>query len=116
MPRRLTTRELKDIALAIVLTLACLWFAWLIWGLWGKEETARTAAGAMHAQLTDLESRSATIQTDLSALETPRGRDAAIRTAFGVAKPGEEVIIVVPPAASTSTPTESWWTRLWSWL
>lgn len=117
MFRRISAREVKDIALAVLFTLGIIWMLWLIWGLIGKEEIARKAAATAHTQLTSLEDRKATIQGDLDTLSTPRGKDAAIRTAFGVAKPGEEVIIVVPAATSapTSTP-QTWWQWLFGWL
>ena len=117
MFRRVTHNSIRDLGLAVVFTLGVIWLAWLIWGLFWKEETARQAAVTAKTALTSLEERKSTIQADLNALSTPRGQDAAIRTAFGVAKPGEEVIIVVPTTATTApTSTPSFWQRLFGWL
>jgi hypothetical protein len=63
-----------------------------------------------------LEERKATLEANLAALATARGKDAAIRTTFGVARPGEEVIVVVPPATATATATPSWWQKIFSWF
>ena len=63
-----------------------------------------------------LETRKATLEANLAVLATERGRDTAIRTAFGVARPGEEVIVVVPPATETPTTTPSWWQKIWQWF
>ena len=63
-----------------------------------------------------LEERRQTLEANLEALVTERGQDAAIRTAFGVARPGEEVVVVVPPAISSATTSESWWSKLLTWF
>ena len=88
----------------------------LIWGLAGKAQVAINEARNVQRQYQLLEERKATLEANVAALNTGRGKDAAIRTAFGVARPGEEVIVVVPPVLATSTPTLSWWQKLLNWL
>ena len=88
----------------------------LIWGLAGKIQIAVTEAHNAQRQYQALEERKAALEANLAALATPRGQDAAIRTAFGVARPGEEVIVVVPPEAKASTSTPSWWQRILGWF
>ena len=95
-----------------VLLLAAFWLASLIWGLAGKAQIAIREAGDARRQYETLEKRKNTLQANLEALSSERGKDAAIRTAFGVARPGEEVIVVVPPVAATTTPPLSWWERI----
>ena len=73
-------------------------------------------AANVKAQYAALEERRAALEANLSALSTERGQDEAIRTAFSVARPGEEVIVVVPPATSTPTTTPSWWQTLFDWF
>ncbi|HQT82923.1 MAG: hypothetical protein B7W98_02360 [Parcubacteria group bacterium 20-58-5] len=99
-----------------VLILIGAWLASSIWGLVGKAHIAVSQAGQEKAQYQALETRKATLEANLAALATPRGQDAAIRTAFGVARPGEEVIVVVPPATATPTTTPSWWQKILSWF
>lgn len=99
-----------------VLLLVAFWLASLIWGLVGKAEIAMSQAHDTKAQYAALETRKDTLQKNLDTLATPLGKDAAIRTAFGVAKPGEEVIVVVPPVAATATVTPPWWRRVLNWF
>ncbi len=99
-----------------VLLLTIAWLASLIWGLAGKAQVAVSQAGDAKRQYDALEARKEALIGDIVALDTDRGRDAAIRTAFGVARPGEEVIVVVPPTTATATPPLSWWQKLVSWF
>lgn len=109
-------RQLRQGALIGVFVVASFGILSLIWGLVGKAEVAVTEARNAKAQYTALEERRRMLEANLAALKTPRGQDAAIRTAFGVARPGEEVIVVVPPASATPTATPPWWKRLFSWF
>jgi cell division protein FtsB len=92
------------------------WLVSLIWGLAGKAQIAVQEAHNAQTQYQALEARKATLQANLNALATPRGQDAAIRTAFGVARPGEEVIVVVPPEEPTTTPPVPWWQKILNWF
>ncbi len=96
--------------------LAAFWLISLIWGLLGKTQIAVSEAHNAQADYRALEERRQTLEATIATLATERGKDAAIRTSFGVARPGEEVIVVVPPAVSTSTPPFSWWKWLFSWF
>lgn len=95
-----------------VLMLIALWLLVSIWGLAKKAHVAVSEANEVKAHYAELEGRKATLEANLAALNTDRGEDAAIRTAFGVARPGEEVIVVVPPPPATTTPPRSWWQKL----
>ncbi len=99
-----------------VLLLAAFWLVSNIWGLAGKAHVAVSQANDAKWQYEELEARKATLAANLAALDTARGKEAAIRTAFGVARPGEEVIVVVPPATATPTTTPSWWEKVLSWF
>lgn len=99
-----------------VLFIVAFWLASLIWGLAGKARIAVSQAREAEAQYQALEDRKATIQAMLDALGTERGQDAAIRTTFGVARPGEEVIVVVPPTPPTPVAPSSWWKGLLNWF
>jgi cell division protein FtsB len=98
------------------LFLVIFWLVSLIVGLAGKTHIAVSQANEAKQQYEALEARKASLEANVAALETDRGQDAAIRTAFGVARPGEEVIVVVPPEAATATPALSWWQKLLSWF
>ena len=99
-----------------LLVLVAFWLLTLIWGLAGKARVAIEEADKAQRQYQALEKRKTALEASLAALETARGKDAAIRTAFGVARPGEEVIVFVPPTPATTTPPLSWWQKILSWF
>ncbi len=99
-----------------ILLLVAFWLLSLIMGLAGKTHIAVSQANQVRQQYDSLEARKASLEANLASLGTARGHDAAIRTAFGVARPGEEVIVVVPPVAATATPELSWWQKVLNWF
>ncbi|MHB8914056.1 MAG: hypothetical protein ACYC4I_03560 [Minisyncoccota bacterium] len=99
-----------------VMLLLTFWLGSLIWGLAGKAQIAVSQANDVKHQYQSLEARRAALEANLAALATTRGKDTAIRTAFGVARPGEEVIVVVPPAKAAPTTTPAWWQRVLNWF
>ena len=99
-----------------VLLLGAFWLLSLICGITGKMHIAISQANDAKREYQSLEARKAALAANLADLATPRGHDAAIRTAFGVARPGEEVIVVVPPVPDASTTPESWWQWVVSWF
>jgi hypothetical protein len=102
--------------LIIVLILVSVWLGYNIVGLFGKAPIAVSQANEAKGQYQALEKRKATLQANLDALSTERGQDGAIRTAFGVARPGEEVIVVVPSATTSATSTPSLWQQVMDWF
>lgn len=98
------------------LLLVAFWLISLIWGLAGKAHIAISQAHQVQREYQTLEERKSVLEANLAALGTDRGQDAAIRTAFGVARPGEEVIVVVPPATTTEEIPLSWWQKVLRWF
>lgn len=100
MPRRISRsrkQEIGQYALAALLALAILWFSWLVFGIARKEEIARRAVADTKAELASLNERKTVLEANMAELSTERGQEATVRQTYGVARPGEEVIIVVPP-------------------
>jgi cell division protein FtsB len=112
MRRRIDWRQ---VLISVALAASALWLGSLIWNLGSKAQLAWQQAHDTKSEYQQLEARKATLQANLDALQTPRGQDAAVREAFGVARPGEEVIVVVPPVA-TSTPVKPPWWDVWAWF
>lgn len=98
------------------LLLVAFWLASLVWGIAGKARIAVDEAHKAQRQYRALEQRRAVLEASVAALETARGRDSAIRTSFGVARPGEEIIVVVPPSPATATPARPWWQNILDWF
>lgn len=109
-------RELRQGLLVGALLVVSLWLGSLIWSLAGKASVAIRQEQDAKRQYEALEARKGTLEANLAELDTPRGKDEAIREAFGVAKAGEEVIVVVPPATTTPPARKSFWQRWFGWL
>ena len=99
-----------------LLLLVAIWLGVLIFELAGKAHIAVKEAHEAKWQYEELQARKQTLESDLETLATSRGQDAAIRRAFGVARPGEEVIVVVPPSGDSATSTNPWWKRILGWF
>ncbi|HRH24683.1 MAG TPA: hypothetical protein PK109_03815 [Candidatus Paceibacterota bacterium] len=106
----------KEYLIAGLLVLLLLFLLLQFWNIFRKEEIARHAAEETKRQLAALTLREETLKQDIADLHTERGQEASIRETYGVARPGEEVIIVVPADEGEAVPTESWWDKLWSWM
>ena len=109
-------KEWRQGIIVSILLLIAFGLVSLIWGLVGKARIAIEEAHKAQRQYQVLEERKAMLETNLAALETSRGKDNAIRTAFGVARPGEEVIVVVSPTQATTTPQLTWWQKILDWF
>lgn len=109
-------KQMRKGLLVGVFLVISLWLLSLIWGLVGKAQIAVSEAHNAQSAFQALEERRQTLEANIAAFATPQGQDAAIRTAFGVARPGEEVIVVVPPATATATTTIPWWQMVLNWF
>src|SRR3989344_1350461 len=98
-------KEWRQWILVCILLVVAFGLLSLIWGLFDKAQAAINEAHNAQAQYQLVEARKAALDPNVAALNRERGEDAAIRTGFGVARLGEEVIVVVPPPVATSTPT-----------
>lgn len=110
--KRQRAQQLGEYLLAGFLLLVVLILAWAVWGIARKEEIARSAVEDRKAELAILEERKAVFEANLAELSTERGQEATLRQNHGVAKSGEEVIIVVPPKEDELGPPLPWYKRL----
>lgn len=116
MTRRPSKNRLQEYAKAGGLALLLVWLIFLIVGIARKEEIARHAVADTKVQLAQLDTRKTTLQQNLNELATPRGEEAVLRQTYGVAKPGEEVIIVVPPTDAPPPRPRPWWRKALDWF
>lgn len=115
MSRRPTKKRIGEYVVTALLVLAILWMLWLIWGIARKEEIARKAVRDTRAELAILTERKGVLEGNIAELATERGKEATLRQTYGVAKPGEEVIVVVPPKEEVLTPKVPWWKKAFNW-
>lgn len=111
MIRRTTRNRVREYAIAAVLALVIIWLLSLIWSIARKEEIARGTVKETQAELAQIREREAVLEANLAELATDRGQEASLRQTFGVAKPGEEVIIVVPGKEVPTPPELPWWRK-----
>jgi len=115
MNRRNRTSAKEYLTIAL-LALALVWLLWLLWGIAQKEEKARHAANGAREELERLEDRQATLKANIDELSTSRGEEATLRETYGVARPGEEVIIVVPDETREKGQELPWWRVFLGWF
>lgn len=115
MPRKPSKARMRDYVMAGLLSGVLVWLIVLNVSIFRKEEIARTTARDTAAQLASLQSRQQALDGDINELSTERGQEATLRETFGVAKPGEGVIIVVPAKAATTTPPVPWYQKWFGW-
>jgi cell division protein FtsB len=107
---------MREYAIAAILSLTIVWLLFLVFGIARKEEIARHAVKDTEAQLAALQARQSVLQQNLNDLNTPRGQEAVLRQTYGVAKPGEQVIIVVPSKNAPPPPPLPWWRQVLNWI
>lgn len=119
MARKVVKRRpltLREVIVVVLLSIGLVWLVYLNVGIYRKERVAAAAAHGTAAQLTSLQTREKMLQQNVNELSTDRGQEAVLRDTYGVAKPGENVIIVVPPTAASSTAPQSFWQKWFGWL
>jgi len=119
MPRKTKRQHAQRIGeylLAGGLSVLFLILLWAVWGIAQKEEIARSAVDDRKAELAVLQERKAVFEENLGELSTERGQEATLRQNHGVARAGEEVIIVVPPKEDELDPRMPWYKRLLGWF
>ena len=78
-----------------------------VWNIYQKEKESANLDSDSRAKLESLNSQADQLNSNISKLSTDAGIDEELRQKYGVVKPGEEMIVVVPQDATTSTSTPS---------
>jgi len=65
------------------------------WGLYVKERESRENLDRVEAELSALTERERRLKEDIARLQTPEGLETEIREQFQVAKPGEQMVVLV---------------------
>lgn len=105
-------------AIAAVLVIICFAVGRGAWNMYGTMSRAKAEASETRTRHDELVKRKEDVQASLKNLETEYGSEAALRERFGVARPGEIVILLTDieaPAASTTAPSEGGGDDGWFW-
>ncbi|MDB5245226.1 MAG: hypothetical protein JWN90_331 [Parcubacteria group bacterium] len=107
--RKVSTRDLVK---TLILLLAIVWLCFLVYSIYKKEEIARRTVHETQADLAALDARTQTLSGTVGDMDTQRGQEASVRETFGVARPGEDVIIVVPKKDIPPPPPLTFWQKV----
>ena len=114
-PLRLIGKRLLLILLLalVIVAISGVWKAYL------KKQESLSLRKEAEVQLADLSKRKAQLEADITKLNTPRGMEEALREQYGLAKSGENVIIIVDSSAPAPVPETSpvmeWFQKTLSW-
>ena len=111
MARR-KARTGKEWGTIIGLCLLIVWLGLLVVGIYHKEQTARLTVTETRAELASLDARKKTLAATVQAQGTERGQEESVRETYGVVKPGEDVIIVVPKKNLPPPPQMTFWDKV----
>ena len=90
-----------------------------VWGVYLKERDSSKSLAVASRAYAELDSRQQQLSSQIAELKTSRGVEEEIRSRYEVAKPGEDMALVVDDATSTATSTQetsTWWQELFSWV
>jgi hypothetical protein len=84
------------------------------WNVYQKQRESETILHLAEVQSTELEARQKELQTKITSMQTAQGMEEEIRSKFNVAKPGENVVVILDQSDSTSTSTTtiSFWQKI----
>ena len=67
------------------------------WGVFFKQQESAQNLDKVRAELAKAEQREAELETHVSYLKTEEGIEEEIRDKYSVARPGEELVLIVEP-------------------
>lgn len=84
------------------------------WNIYQKASIARAERGRAERALTDLQDRTTELEASLARIQSERGVEEDIRQKFTVARPGEDVVIVVDDITQKSENSEAGSKSIWA--
>ena len=102
-PVRLFWRRLLIVGLFILVVAA----ASGGWNAYQKEQESAVLRAQAQEQLQDLTKQQQELSTDISKLQTERGKEAALRQQYALAAKGEEMIVIIDPTTTEVQATSS---------
>ena len=110
--KRKRKEKLYSLWSVMALFVVLLFLARGVWNIYQKEKESANLDSDSRAKLQSLSAQADQLTTNINKLSTDAGVDEELRQKYGVVKPGEEMIVVVPEDATTSTSTESVYSKI----
>jgi len=91
---------------------------WNTWDMYQKWRLSEDALEKTRTSYENLEKREAFLDSKIDNLSTESGVEAEVRERFGVAKPGEGVIVVLTEEEEQQfiEEEEGWWAKVKGWF
>ncbi len=88
------------------------------WDVYVKERKATELLEQAQIQQKSLNERSEFLESEIALLQNETGVETKLRERFGIARPGEKVIMLVDTEATTSLQKEDagFWKKIFSWF
>lgn len=101
--------------LGIILLFGLVVFAgFAVKGVWQKEQESRAMRHEAEIELAELQRQEAKLSENIGELKSDRGIEAALREQYGVARKGEELVVIIESQAvqeEAPPPTVREWVR-----
>ncbi len=98
---------MRSKAVLVFLGIFILFFSWSVLGFWNKlQETSKNKKIA-EDKVAALEQQKEKLTTDINSLKTDQGKEKVFRENYGLAKEGEDEIVIVDDKNQTASPQSS---------
>src|SRR3989344_1056487 len=85
-----------------------------VFDIYGKERQSARMRAEAEGRLGELQAQRANLERETTKLQSVEGIEEKIRSKFNVAKPGENVVLIVDDATTTATSTPGFFASLWA--
>jgi len=119
--RKKVRKVLYSKTMIVVLFIIAVLIARGTWEVYSKAQIARAKRDESSKELKDIQDRNATLEASLAHLKSSSGLEDEIRQKFNVARPDEEVVMVIDENGKKSEndgemPNQSFWQGLVSFF
>ena len=94
-------------AVLALLGVFILLFAWSVFGFWNKMQDTEKNKKIAEDKVASLEQQKEKLTSDINSLKTDQGKEKVFRENYGLAKEGEDEIVVVDDKNQTAPPQSS---------
>lgn len=119
--RKITWRKVAESKpVLILLGVMILIFAWSVLRFWNKMQETGENKKAVEEKVAALRDKKEKLRADIQSLNTEEGKEEFFRENYGLAKEGEQMIIVVeekkPPETPKKSPLSSFFSFFTDWF